>query len=254
MTVICPACDARFRDPPNDIPKTRPLQCGRCEHEWQLDDDSLNSNEIHQVDAPSIAPDMSDLVAGGSGDEIRTGLPVIMPQVEPAEKPRQPIYVDREVIEDAAPKRRFGLPILGIACLCIIAGSISFKDIVLKHVPHSMAIYQMAGLISSQPELKIANISTTRTKNDGIRRLIVKGEVKNIADSTVPIPPIKLTMRGDANNTLYAWTVSTTKQSLKAGEISQFTAIANDYPGNAVDVEVEFAQPTSNKKASTKIR
>jgi len=104
----------------------------------------------------------------------------------------------------------------------------------------AQSAYSAAGLESPSPNLEISNIKTTKSSKDGIRQLIIRGEIANIAAHKVPVPNLKLTMRGQQNIDLYAWTVSAAKGSLKAGERSKFTAIAHDYPGEAVDVEVEF--------------
>ena len=235
MTVICPSCDARFRDPPAEVLNSRPLQCSKCEHEWH--------HERIKVNAPSMAPDFSDLVGDPNG--IKTNLPVVMPQ-RAAPSKREPIYVDRE----PAPKlKRSTAPLwtaTGLVCVAAFAGSIYFKDLVIAKAPRTAALFSAAGIASNTPGLEIGNVVTTRNTRDGIRQLIVRGEIENIAAATVPVPPIKLTMRGKGDANLFAWTVSSTKSSLTAGEKSRFTAIAHDFPDDAVNVEVEF-EPVKSK-------
>jgi len=235
MTVICPSCDARFRDPPADILKTRALQCSKCEHEWVPGD---SSNERMKLDAPSTAPEMQDLV--GPANEIKTNLPVVMPNIHAAVK-NEPLLVDRAPQEITRKKSFKGWHAASLACMALIAGSIAFKDTVMATLPGATPIYQAAGLATSAPSLQIENVTTVNTNKDGIRQLIVRGEIQNVADNTVPVPPIKLIMRGEENANLYAWTVSASKDSLKSGEKGRFTAVAHDFPENAIDVEVEFA-------------
>lgn len=246
MTVICPACDARFRDPPEDVPTSRPLQCSNCEHEWLIGE--VVAPRI-KMDTPSLAPSMADLVDGK--EPILTALPIVMPEStnegEPAPK-REPIYVDRETAPVVKQSYRAALPMAGMACIALFAATVAFKDTVMAHVPQSTPLYRAAGLVSKAPGLEIANVVTTKSKRDGIRRLIVKGEIENVANNTVPVPPIKLIMRGESNASLYAWTVTAAKASLKAGEKSRFTAVAQDFPVDAVNVEVEFAPLAKDAK------
>ena len=235
MTVICPSCDSRFRDPPAEVAQTRPMQCGNCEHEWMLD-----AAELPRVDAPSMAPSMSDLLEGDD-NKIHTNLPVIVEGGADDIVKRDPIYVDSL----PAPKpKKSRITLMSLAALLgigAVTASIVMRDTVMEKAPQTVALYDAAGLVPAAPGLEFENVVTTRTKEDGIRRLIVRGEIENVASNTVPVPPIKLIMRNKSDAHLYAWTVTAAKPSLKAGERSRFTAVAQDYPDDAVNVEVEFA-------------
>ena len=133
------------------------------------------------------------------------------------------------------------VPLITLACLTVLATGVGLRNTVMHLAPPTVAIYQMAGLVSASPGLEIGNIVTTKVDKDGIRQLIIEGEIQNVADNTVPVPPVKLTMRGKANGNIQAWTVAANKARLKAGESSRFTAITSEFPRDMVDVNVEFA-------------
>lgn len=237
MTVICPSCDARFQDPPKEILITRPLQCSTCEHEWVR---SAESETVRiSVDAPSLEPSMESLVEN-TDDAIISNLPVVTKDdSEVADLEPAPLYVDREA--HSAPKTSpLYMPVGALALVAVLAGSIFLRDQIINTVPQAHSAYSAAGLVSPAPGLEIAKVQTSSTTKDGIRQLIIRGEIENVAAHQVPIPPLQLTMRGESKVRLYAWTISAAKNQLKAGERSQFTAIARNYPGEAVDVEVEF--------------
>ena len=124
MTVICPSCDARFRDPPADIIATSRLQCSKCNHEWT----AVEQKPRIKLDAPTLAPMMEDLRAGP--DVIKTALPVVMPQPDKVEA-RQPIYVDREAGEPNSSRFSLLWPTAGMACLLLLAGSIGLRHTVM---------------------------------------------------------------------------------------------------------------------------
>jgi len=239
MTVICPSCDARFRDPPAEVLAKQSLQCGKCEHQW-----SLTEGVPIEVDAPPMAPDMDDLI-GKTEEPIRTALPVVIPQeeVEEIPVPIVPIYVDREE-EPMGPSlfRRMLAPASALALVALACGTIIFKDIIVATIPQSTKYYETVGIETQNTGLKIANVVTRHGMKNGISQLIVKGEVANVIDNTVPVPPIQLVMRGESETSLYEWTVTAAKNELKAGETSRFTAITKDYPEGAVNVEVTFAR------------
>jgi len=235
MTVVCPSCDARFQDPPEEISLTRPLQCSSCEHEWVRAPQVIQTIE----DAPSLQPSMESLI-DNTDDAIITNLPVVTkddddePEVRPAA-----LFVDREAAKFGKKSSPF-VPIMALSLVAVLAGSIFLRDQIINTVPQAHSAYSAAGLISPAPGLSIDKVQTSFTTKDGIRQLIIRGEIENIAAHQVPVPPLQLTMRGESKVRLYAWTISAAKKQLKAGERSRFTAIARNYPGEAVDVEVEF--------------
>ena len=237
MTIVCPQCESRFRDPPAEIATERPLQCSACEHEWVRDASAPAERAI--IAPPSLQPDMQSLL---DNDEaaIRTNLPVVVEDGgNHAISTTQPVFIDREN-DIKVHKKPSVLPALGLCAIAVCVGALALKDVVFEKIPQARSAYQAAGLISPAPELEIASVKTVKTSKDGIRQLIIRGEIQNTATHMVPVPALQLTMRGESRIRLYAWTVSAAKDQLKAGERSRFTAIARDYPGNAVDVEVEF--------------
>ncbi len=233
MTITCPACNARFRDPPVEVSKQRPFQCGKCDHEWVQT--LVTTNRI-KMDAPSMTPEMAHLM--DDANAIKTAMPVVMP-VSSDNNPK-PLYVDRSIERKQSRSMRPFIQMAAMGCIALFAGTVVFKDAIMAELPNTISYYQTAGLASQTPGLEIANVTTIKSSKDGISQLIIKGEVLNIADNTVPVPPLKLIMRGEKNANLFAWTVTTAKQTLKAGEKSRFTAVAHDFPTGTVNVEVEF--------------
>lgn len=245
MAIACPSCDTRFRDPPEAVLRTRPLQCGKCDHKWRVAEQDTTDADKVVVEAPSMVPSMDDLVEGGD-DAIRTSLPVVVADV-PEDTPsvsakREPIYVDVLEPQEAGKSAGTALAMGVLALMMLIGGAVLFRDAIMQTMPETVPYYRTAGLYDVAPGLEIANVVTTKSNKDGIRELIVKGEIANVAANTVPVPPIHLIMRDGSRANLYEWTVSASKPSLKAGERGRFTAIARDVPDGAVDVEVSFAQ------------
>lgn len=230
MTIICPNCGSRFRDPPADIPLERPVQCGACDHEWLRD--GAYGRDI--VNPPPLEPAMQSLLE--EGDAIRTGLPVLVEDGD-AETgdARKPLFVDRTV--NVVKPRGKVWSIVGLMFLGLLAGSVTLGAL---NRDGSSGLPVIALKDASVSPLVIDKVETHKGESDGIRRLIVRGEIENRTAHQVPVPPITVTMRGESNVRLYAWTVSAAKTALNAGERSRFTAIAKDYPGDAKNVEVMF--------------
>lgn len=194
MTVICPSCDARFRDPPAEVTAAHPLQCSRCEHQW--------------VREPKPAKSQAK---GG-------------------------FFITKPI---AALSKAPPFALAAAVALTFMTGAVAARDSVMSAIPQTAGLFKAMGLGKGAP-LEIANVTTTRTKQDGISKLIVRGEIANVADATVPVPPIVLTMRGKSEAPLYSWSITTETESLGAGEKSKFIAIASDYPSEATNLDVSF--------------
>ncbi len=199
MTVICPSCDARFRDPPASVDASHPLQCGKCEHQWAREPSKKRLKLPKGI----------------------TAFPMVL-------------------MAKATP-----VAMAGAVAIALFAGAFASRDASNSTGPQTASVFEAMGFGDETP-LEIANVTTTRTKQDGISKLVVRGEIANIADSTVPVPPIVLTMRGKGETPLMRWSVESESSSLDAGERSAFVAVASDYPSEATDLDVSFQAPKAN--------
>ena len=256
MSIICPACETAFKAPPSEIDAARPLQCGVCEHTF------VRADAGHvRVEAPSIVPDLSDITVPGDapvvepaiagaamradGTEaadapIRTALPVII-DVPPAEPTvREAVHVDLEPVVARIPRWRWAMPALTASALACVMVVLAARGDIMHHYPVTVGLYQAAGLAPQVPGLAIARVETKRSARDGIRQLIVRGRIENTTRHAIPVPQLKLTVRGEEQAALHAWTVSGGAGALPGGESRNFTAVAQDYPVGAVDVKVTF--------------
>ncbi|MEL6946417.1 MAG: DUF3426 domain-containing protein, partial [Pseudomonadota bacterium] len=140
-------------------------------------------------------------------------------------------------------RRSFAKPLLAVCCLMVAAGALALVERarLIDLVPQSAPVFAALGLPAPSNGLALADIQSTRTQSDGIRRLIVRGKIQNHAETSMTVPPIQLTVRGEGDTELYAWTVAASQKNLAPGKTGRFTAIAVDYPADAVDVEVVFA-------------
>ncbi|MDD9911292.1 MAG: FxLYD domain-containing protein [Ahrensia sp.] len=253
MTIICPSCEARFQDPPPEILATKALRCGLCDHVWNASDDTEAAVgadpatiELPKVEAPSIVPDIDDVI-GDVEEPIHTSLPVVIaaPTIDIEKEPPTivPLYVDREDTAPA-PNRlgRSALTLLGLSTVAAICAAIVLQPVIVSAFPQTQKYYDTAGIDLRPQPLKISNIETQHRQSDGLRQLIVRGEIANNADHTVEVPHLQLTMRGEGQARLYEWTAAAAKNELKAGETSRFTAITKGFPEDAVHVEVTFVQ------------
>ena len=224
MAVTCPKCEARFRDPPGDILETRKLQCGRCDHIWQSQRAGGRAEIAH---SPGLAPGLDDL----TGDE----------HSKPATGGKTSQPADGTATTLDGELQPLVVPAVLLACLMVLAAGVGLRTTVMQMIPQSAAIYQLAGLAPANPGLEIGKVVTTRVERDGIQQLIIQGQIQNVADNTVPVPPVRLTMRGKEDGERQAWTVAAAKSSLAAGESSRFTAVTSDFPTEMLELNVEFA-------------
>ncbi|MEN0040252.1 MAG: hypothetical protein AAF764_02840 [Pseudomonadota bacterium] len=186
------------------------------------------------VAAPSIEPAMDDLMEDYSK---RSNLPVV------AEDLPEPIFVDSLPPEQipSAPWPKTALT--GLCLLMVGVLGVGLKDTIIETVPQTAKVYRAAGLLSDHPGLKIARVTTVKETRDGIRKLIVRGEIENTASGTIPVPSLELTMLGEGSHKLYEWTATASARQLSAGEKGRFTAVAHGFPEGVRDVRVSFTPP-----------
>ena len=249
MSIVCPSCDARFREPPAAVAVGRALQCSRCDHLFTRADAGLI-----EIEAPSMVPTLEavcgrpvtadakvadTLLAGGDGEAIRSALPVVV--VARRDKPvAKPVYVDIEPEPERIARWRWAMPVLAAGLLWAATVALAARIDIMHRFPATVPLYQTAGLAPSHPGLAIAGVVTERQEQDGIARLIVRGRIENVARHAVPVPRLQLTLRGREETSLHAWTVAGADRPLEAGAKRSFTAVAQDVPEGTVDVKVRF--------------
>jgi predicted Zn finger-like uncharacterized protein len=208
MIVTCPACTTRYLVDPRVLGDAgRVVRCAKCSKTWHQTppEDLPRSLDVAPVD---VVP---DLTAG---------------------RPQLP----------ALPPRR-GLPATTIAwgVLVLVLGSgaiagIAAREPVVALWPPAARLYSMIGLAVGPPGIGLELRKTTpvfATEN-GVRTLIVEGEVANISQIARDVPTLKVVLRDRDGGDLQTLSFNVAEQRLLPGASVAFrTSIPQPNPAAA---------------------
>lgn len=89
--------------------------------------------------------------------------------------------------------------------------------------------------------LEITNLRSVLVEEDGLRALMVEGDIKNIGGSSLKVPELDMNIRGSAARTLYSWRAPSPRSTLGKGEIMTFRTRLSAPPDGATEVHVRFS-------------
>lgn len=123
-----------------------------------------------------------------------------------------------------------------VACLLLVL----MRDNIVKQSPDLASLFQMIGFDVNLRGLEFRNLRTFTEVEDGNRVLVVEGSIRNILEETNVVPAIRLAIRSDDMQEVYAWTVEPRTRSLNALDETRFRTILSDPPTGATDIQVRF--------------
>ncbi len=199
MILSCPLCSTRYIVDPRALGAGRLVRCARCSHTW------------HQA-PPEEAPPRIDVVAPPS-------------EVEPP-SPR----TEGRVQLPALPQRRHAPWVaIGWIILLLIVGGVAgggvwARDEVIRLWPPSARLYQLVGLAAPQPgDWYQIRAEPRRDEENGVPRLVIKGEVINSSSVAQEVPKLKVLLRDASNRIVQSWTFSVSDERLLPGASVPFT-------------------------------
>jgi predicted Zn finger-like uncharacterized protein len=205
MIVTCPACSTRYLVDPQALGSAgRVVRCANCSKTW------------HQT-PPEDFPRSLDLA--------------------PADA--EPVLGAGRVQLPALPRRR-GIPwamVAGIALLVILvsgaAAGILARDQVVALWPPAARLYIMAGLpvAPSGAGLQLRKTTPVFTTENGVRTLVIEGEVANITQGAREVPALRVVLRDRDGAELQSLSVTLVEQHLLPGASVPFrTSIPQPNP------------------------
>jgi predicted Zn finger-like uncharacterized protein len=204
MIVTCPACTTRYLVDPRALGDAgRVVRCANCSKTW------------HQT-PPEDRPRLLDLAPAEGVPDFTTG---------PAQLP-------------ALPRRRLPVATVISAVLVItiaaaaIAG-IAAREQVVAFWPPATRLYTMVGLPVQPPGIGLELRKTTPafTTENGVRTLIVEGEVANVSQIARNVPTLKVVLRDRDGGELQTLHFDVAEQRLLPGASVPFrTSIPQPNP------------------------
>lgn len=282
VVIACPNCGTRYQVPYGTIGAAgREVQCAQCSKPWHAEaeppalpdapplpqrydhEDRLFSaaderalDEAFETEARSatlpaaveVAPDGEQALA-----DIKSSL---MPRrrqgdvnaVDPARlnQTRQDFAQRQKSRTNLLPMARVRRSVRIAALLTLVAllglGLVLRTDIV-RSFPSLAGLYEAIGLPVNVVGLEFHGTRTLMSFRAGKPMMLITSNVRSIADRTVKMPPILISLVDAGGRTVYEWTVPPRVSDLAPGESIEFSTEVATPPQAVVTVRLTFTNP-----------
>lgn len=242
------------------MPAGRVVRCAKCKHSWK--------EGPPEVDTPVV-----------DGTEAEGPVSPAEESPSPAKGTAQDADEDDFAVKRARRKKRprpmpkgSNLPALqnhnhggilwgwyGLAAFVaiIISSFLIFQSTIADVWPPSQKLYRALGMeiaheAQNKPEsdaeippeelFKITNTVLNKVRTGKVTTLTVEGNIENRTDKTIPLPLLRISLKGDQGKVIREWTFKSSAATISKGEIVPFaTSLANP-PDAATSISVTFAR------------
>ncbi len=226
MILTCPACSTRYMVDPAAIgPNGRTVKCAKCGHQWvqPAAPDTARKAALTATRPSSVA------ASRGTAKNL-PGFPV----------PRQPRYATAA-----------GWASLGVVIVALGASLWLGQAQLVAAWPATARLYSAVGVeiapVPAGTGLEVRDLIPRRTVQDGTPLLLLEGEVVNITDEPVPVPPIMATLRDHDDNIIQQWTFDVGLKALAPLERIPFQTQFENPSNAATDIKIFFTDFNQSK-------
>ena len=228
MIAGCPSCATRDTAPVRNVGGDSWIRiCSACGHEW------LEANALEVIDVRAESTAIVPIDHGHDVDrEVRrlAGAARLA-----AEHHREQRRRRRATLR--------GWAILALACVLPVAAALAFPEGVTRAAPAAARIYALAGIEVNVFGFTIRDATSELQMDSGTPLLAVRGEVVNVADSSLQVPTLSFVLRDGEGRETYAWTLDGVGvRALDPGEATSFLTRIAAPPAHVRDVEIRFAR------------
>ncbi len=223
MILTCDNCQTRYLVPSHAVgPDGRTVRCSHCSHEWYQDveDDAAFAEEPEDLEP---IPESVKPVPEGSS------VPVI-----PGDIQNEGIKLNPDVMGYAAAACVFFL---------VLGALFAFRVSVVHIWPASAALYQIAGLDPGLPGegLLFEEVRAVAGVNEhGANILNVDGQIVNLADKAIALPPIQASLRLPGGDIFDSWLVHPAADHMEPHAELSFRTSYPEVPGDVKEINLRF--------------
>jgi predicted Zn finger-like uncharacterized protein len=210
MLIVCPSCASEYTiDPAKLGADGRTVRCAICRDMWFATPDG-NPAPPPAFEEPQVA-------------DIDTPLPAAPDKLRSDRRARTLILAGLIAFAVVGSGLLFALPLDRIGAY-------------VRDVAAHLASPRTGGL-------EFRNVTSELTGQDRDRVLLVEGEIVNVAQEDVTVPPLAIAVRNGDEQTLAAWTDAPPRTTLGPGEVIRFATRLASPPPDGHDVRVHFSTP-----------
>ena len=139
------------------------------------------------------------------------------------------------------PQRVVGAMIFfGAIALCAFA--ITFRTPIVARMPDLAGLFTLAGFDVNLRGLEFRDLRSFREIEDGTIVLVIAGTIENISQEAMHVPAVRLALRSEDAQEIYAWIMEPRLRRLDVGGTTRFRTRLSAPPDPAADIQVRFVE------------
>lgn len=252
MILTCPACaTSYFVDDAQIGSEGRTVRCASCGERWLAklpqedgapapvvsDEDRVESAATRRAQRQKEAQEAAQEVAQAATAATDDGPIIFAAQTRSRKKPA--LKISPMVITAA----------MAAVLVASIAAAVVMRVDVVRIWPQSASAFALVGLAPNPTGLALEGIKADRILKDGQAALSVTGAIRNVSNSALIAPPLRITLTDPAGKTLAVQIAKPDGVTIPVGAVRYFAVSIIDPPALARDMDVDFVLDKPVQKA-----
>jgi hypothetical protein len=178
----------------------------------------------HIDNAPSIAPDAPPDAANSSEHDY--------------------FRVRKRKVARREAERNYGitLPRVAIALACVVISLVFWREKLVRIFPQTASLYASIGMPVNVRGLEFGEVKTGYETHDGVRVMVVEGEIRNVTSGSRPVGKLRYSLRNAGGVEIYTWTGMPDVNQIGANDVQKFRTRLASPPAERHDLSVRFVQ------------
>ena len=127
-----------------------------------------------------------------------------------------------------------------VSLIAVLVLGFALRTYIVTWFPQLAGLYATVGLPVNIVGLQFEDAKTLTSLRDGKTVMQVTARIRSIANHTVDVPPILVSLLDATGASVYAWTVAPQTRSMDPGDLIDFVSEVNAPPDTAVTVQLSF--------------
>ena len=252
MILTCPACaTSYFVDDAKIGSEGRTVRCASCGERWLAklpqedgapapvvsDEDRAESAATRRAQRQKEAQEAAQVAAQASTAASDDGPIIFAAQTRSRKKPA--LKISPMVITAA----------MAAVLVASLAAAVVMRADVVRLWPQSASAFALVGLAPNPTGLALEGIKADRILKDGHAALSVTGAIRNVSNSALIAPPLRITLTDPAGKTVAVQIAKPYGVTIPVGAVRYFAVSIIDPPALARDMDVDFVLDKPVQKA-----
>lgn len=199
-----------------------------------------------EVPPPEVMRSIAEIKAALDGANDQAAVPAKAPAPPSKEQKAAEGKLAKRLrrMADGLPATRFHRVLrgVGVGLLCVvIGGALLFRTEIVRMVPDLAGLYAAIGLKVNVVGLDFSDVTTLLSRRGSSDVISVNATIFGVEPRRMTVPAVVVTLLGEDNAPIYAWSVMPKVEDLEPGEVIGFSTELASPPAEARHVRLSFA-------------